>query len=482
MGVLAILEPYHFLTEQPVLKIIMNSRLTNLSCTFLLFAVSTSTVFAQQTKETVEAQKLGPYLYETKPDHEAFQLFNPRKAPAVGDLLLRQGDRLAICGDSITEQKMYSRIIETYLTVCVPQLKITVRQYGWSGEKTDGFLRRMEKDCMTFNPTVATLAYGMNDSRYRPFDVTNGRWYEDHYTAIVRKFKEENIRVVVGSPGCAGKIASWVKSGSGTLQQHNLNLCALRDIAIGVAERENVRFADIFWPMLQAQVFAPGQHEATDENPYFVAGNDGIHPGWAGHVIMAWSMLRSMGLDGQIATITVDPTENTASASAGHIVDSYADGKISVTSTRYPFCARGDLHSHNSIRSGMTLVPFAEELNRFIFKATVPANSRWRVRWGTQTREYTAEELGEGVNLAWDFSEENPFWEAFARVDQAVAKKQEYETKQVKKIFHGSEGKEDFDAAVARTESVRKPLAEAIANAMQPVNHTIELSQITSNP
>jgi len=39
-----------------------------------------------------------------------------------------------ICGDSITEQKMYSLIIESYLTACVPELKITARQYGWGGE------------------------------------------------------------------------------------------------------------------------------------------------------------------------------------------------------------------------------------------------------------------------------------------------------------------------------------------------------------
>ena len=215
------------------------------------------TLRAQSPAAVSAPATLGPYEYETKPDHEAFRIFNPRKAPAPGPLLLQEGDRLAICGDSITEQKMYSRMIETYLTVCVPQLKVTVRQYGWSGEKTDGFLRRMDQDCLTFQPTVATLAYGMNDSRYRPFDVNNGRWYEDHYTAIVRRFKEHQVRVVVGSPGCVGKIAGWVNSRAGTLDEHNVHLCALRDIAIGVAEKEGVRFADIFWPMLQAQVFAP---------------------------------------------------------------------------------------------------------------------------------------------------------------------------------------------------------------------------------
>ncbi|MGA2500979.1 MAG: hypothetical protein ABSH20_24850 [Tepidisphaeraceae bacterium] len=71
---------------------------------------------------------------EQKPADPFFEKFAPVKAPAPGKLLLQPGDRLAICGDSITEQKMYSRLIETHLTVCVPDLKITARQYGWSGE------------------------------------------------------------------------------------------------------------------------------------------------------------------------------------------------------------------------------------------------------------------------------------------------------------------------------------------------------------
>lgn len=443
----------------------------------VLTIAAASSLLAQTGDVASQSVVFGPYEYEVRPDHEAFKSFNPRKAPAPGSLLLKEGDRLAICGDSITEQKMYSRLVETYLTVCVPQLKVTVRQYGWSGEKTDGFLRRMDNDCLTFKPTVATLAYGMNDSRYRPFDVTNGRWYEDHYTAIVRRFKEDNVRVVVGSPGSAGKIAGWVKSRAGTLEQHNIHLCALRDIAMSVAEREGVRFADIFWPMLQAQVLAPAQHNATDEKPYLVAGGDGIHPGWAGQVIMAWSMLRSLGLDGDIGTITINLAGGVASASAGHTVGSFSDGKVALTSSRYPFCARGDLHNHNSIRSGMTLVPFAEELNRFILKLETPKPGKYRVTWGEHSREYSSEQLAAGVNLAWDF-EESPFCESFDKVSAAVGAKQAYETQQVKREFHSREARDDFDAVVKKTEAERQPLADAIAAAMQPVTHSIEILRI----
>ena len=445
----------------------------------VVLGISLGTVAWAQAPATAVAKiEFGPYEYETKPDHEAFWAFNPRKAPAPGPLLLRKGDRLAICGDSITEQKMYSRLIETYLTVCVPQFEVTVRQYGWSGEKTDGFLRRMDSDCLTFQPTIATLAYGMNDSNYRPFDVNNGQWYEDHYTAIVRRFKDHNVRVIVGSPGCAGKIAGWVKRRAGTLDQHNIHLCALRDIAMKVAEREDVRFADIFWPMYQAQVFAPKQHHATEERPYEVAGKDGIHPGWAGQVIMAWTFLKAMGLDGEIGTINVNLASGIVQASDGHAVESFRDGQLTLVSSRYPFCARGDVDSDQSIRSGMTLVPFTEDLNRFVLKAAGAKAAAYRVTWGEASREYKAEELSRGIFLAVDFPE-NPFCAAFDRVDAAVAAKQAFETTQIKKVFHGQRGRTDFDKAVAETEAERTPLAEAIAAAMVPVTHTISIAPVT---
>ena len=98
-----------------------------------------------------------------------FAPFHPTPAPAPKKNFLKTGDQLAIIGDSITEQKKYSRIMETYLTVCVPELNISVRQYGWSGEKAPGFLARMTNDCLRFKPTVATTCYGMNDHTYRPY-------------------------------------------------------------------------------------------------------------------------------------------------------------------------------------------------------------------------------------------------------------------------------------------------------------------------
>ena len=136
--------------------------------------------------------------------------FTLTPAPEQHGLYLQTGDRLAIIGDSITEQKQYSRIIETYLTVCRPDLQVDVRQYGWSGETAEGFLRRITNDCLRFQPTIATTCYGMNDYRYKPYDAANAAWYRANYAALARSLEDAGARVVVGSAGCVGKVASWV--------------------------------------------------------------------------------------------------------------------------------------------------------------------------------------------------------------------------------------------------------------------------------
>ena len=156
-------------------------------------------------------------------------------------------------------------------------------------------------------------------------------------------------------------------------------------------------------------------------------------------------------------------------------MESCRDGKLTLVSSRYPFCARGDLDDDQSVRSGMTLVPFAEDLNRFVFRATGKLSGTYRVKWGDATREYSAEELARGVQLAVDFPD-NPFCDAFDKVDAAVAAKQAFETSQVKTAFHSVEARADFAKVVAETEAIRAPLAEAIAQALVPVTHTIEVT------
>lgn len=404
---------------------------------------------------------------------------------------MKEGDRLAICGDSITEQKMYSRIIEDYLTACMPQLKIKVRQFGWGGERADGFLSRMTNDCLRFKPTVATTCYGMNDCDYRPYEASIGDAYRKYSTAIVESFKDHGVRVVLGSAGCVGN-RSWWKPGA-TTEALNLNLCELRNIGIDIAKQEHVAFADVFLPMLNAAYEAPEKYGTN----YQVSGNDGVHPGWAGHTVMAYAFLKAFGVNGEIANFNLDLSDNKLTVSAGHQLVSAKDGVFTIRSSRYPFCSgapmgmaanwyptigHNSLNSIDSLRSGMTFVPFNQDLNRFMLTVKNAKAGKYHVNWGNQSKVFTSEQLSNGVNLAAKF-EENPFSTRFAMIDAAIDSKQAFETREIKNLFRVPGENIPMEQITEQTEKVLKDaerqhaaLEEVVRVAYAPVTYTLTVT------
>ncbi len=403
------------------------------------------------------------------PELAAYNLVPAPKTPA---LLLKKGDRLAICGDSITEQKRYSVLLESYLTACYPDLNVTCRQYGWSGETSGGFLGRMKSDVLRFQPTIATTCYGMNDFRYVPFNDAIAADYRKNQTAVVDAFLAIGCRVVLGSPSIIDSVAPWVKTARGTQQELNLCLSRFRNMDVEIANSKKIAFADNYSPMLLAD------YEAKKKfGPDFkVAGKDGVHPGWAGHLIMTYGFLKGLGVDGDIGTVTYDEASGKATAVNGHEVLSTENGKITTRSTRLPFSpGPGATDNDNSIRAGLVLVPFDDELNRFLFRITSPQAANYTITWGGQSRTYSAAQLIEGINLAKDF-DNNPLVPAFQAISAAVNDKQAYETRQIKELIHGSEGGADLEATFARTEKVREPLAQAILSAKKPATHVITVA------
>ena len=393
-------------------------------------------------------------------------------APETTSLQLKKGDRLAICGDSITEQKLYSVLLETYLTACLPELEISCRQYGWGGEQSSGFLKRMANDALRFQPTIATTCYGMNDFRYVPYDEEIATNFRKNQTAVIDAFQKIGCRVVLGSTGIIDCVPSWVKTAKGTQQDLNLALSRFRNIAIEIADSKKLAFADVYRPMLLADLSAKKQF-----GPDFrISGKDGIHPAWAGHLIMAYGFLKALGVDGNLGTVTYNAASGKATATNGHEVLAAQNGSITLRSTRLPFCAGpGPTDKDDSMRAGLALVPFDDELNRFIFRMESPKAANYTISWGDQRRTYTAGQLKDGINLAKDF-DTHPLLPAFQKIQAAVDAKQTYETRQIKTLVHGPEGAVDLEATFALTEKTRAPLEKAILAAKQPVEHVITVA------
>ena len=393
--------------------------------------------------------------------------------------LLPANARLAIIGDSITEQKLYSKFIETYILACAGRTDVKCFQFGWSGERADGFVNRAENDLAVFMPTVATTCYGMNDGTYVPYNDSIGATYERNMRNAIAKMQASGVKtMVLGSPG--GVDTKYYTKASSTPDQYNDNLAHLRDIDQKLASEFHTGYANVHDEMVAAMTKAKGALGAD----YDVCGRDGVHPGSNGHLLMASAFLKGLGLGGEIGTITVD-MKGAASGSEGHQATG-SNGTAEVTSTRYPFCFDGDAKS--GMRSILAFCDFNEKLNRFTLKVKNLESAKAKVTWGAESKEFTKEQLAVGINLAAEFSR-TPFDAAFSKFMNAVGAKQAYETPMIKGMVTNfrsftADAKSDpeFGAALETLKkkmvSKQQALDAEARKALVPVQHSIKVTAL----
>jgi lysophospholipase L1-like esterase len=397
---------------------------------------------------------------------------------ASAETLLKPNDYVAIIGDSITEQKLYSLYMEDYLLMCQPASGLRTTQFGWGGETARGFANRMENDMLRFKPTVATTCFGMNDGGYSPMDPEKANRYRDGQTSVVEQLKKSGTPlIVVGSPGCVDS-DTWRSNVPGAALMYNKTLAEERDIAREVAQSQGVVFADVFTPMIDAMAKAKAKYGKG----YHVAGGDGVHPAQNGHLIMAYAFLKALGCDGNLGEINVDLAGGKAEASGGHKVLSYDKGAVEIESTRYPFCFEGDPANPGATRGVIEFFPFNADLNRLTLKVAGAPATGAKVTWGPASKQFTAEQLAAGINLAAEFLD-NPFVQPFHKVEAQIRQQQEFETPLVKTLIHFTPFSKELapdeaaplerviDAGIRRDRS----LAEASSAAVVPVRHKLSI-------
>jgi hypothetical protein len=232
---------------------------------------------------------------------------------------------------------------------------------------------------------------------------------------------------------------------------------------------------------------------------YHVSGSDGVHPAQNGQLVMAYSFLKGMGLDGNIGLITVD-LKGQSTASEGHTLLSASNfppggqrgegtSKVELESRRYPFCfsASDEEKSPSSPRSILPFVPFQDELNRLMLVVRNVGAARAKVTWGEASRSFTREELQAGINLAREFPR-NPFSAPFAKVDEVVARKQAFETTLIKEVItrfrtireilkDDPEGIAALDSLRSRLMKKEEALAREVRAAVVPVRHVITIAE-----
>src|SRR5436190_23869906 len=76
------------------------------------------------------------------------------------EFFFKDGDRVVMIGDSITEQHLYSNFVELWTVTRFPAWNITFRNVGIGGDTSTGGNSRFKRDVLTHKPTVMTVDFG----------------------------------------------------------------------------------------------------------------------------------------------------------------------------------------------------------------------------------------------------------------------------------------------------------------------------------
>ncbi|HEU4751914.1 MAG TPA: SGNH/GDSL hydrolase family protein, partial [Armatimonadota bacterium] len=217
-------------------------------------------------------------------------------APA-GAFFFRDGDRVVMIGDSITEQHLHSNYVEVFTLSRFPQWKLAFRNAGIGGDTSTGGNARTERDVLSFQPTAVTITFGMNDAGYRyPPDPARLEAYRKGLQGMLDQLKTKNVRVAVLSSSPVEK-----KEDGPALEGYNQTLEIFAAAAKEVAQQNGALFADQFHPHLATL------QKARDADPKNrINGGDAVHPGPSGQILMAWAILKGLHAPALVSSAEID--------------------------------------------------------------------------------------------------------------------------------------------------------------------------------
>ena len=202
--------------------------------------------------------------------------------PATADIAIKDGQKLAFMGDSITQGGWsnpggYVRLVLAGLEA--NGVKVTPIPAGISGHKSDQMLARLKKDVLDKKPDFMTLSCGVNDVWHGARGVLLDQ-YKVNITAILDQCAAAGVKVVILTATVIGEELG---------NDNNKKLAPYNEFLRSLAKEKNLPLAD-----LHARFEEVIKTKTKPGNAYT---SDGVHMNAAGDQLLARGVLQALGLD-----------------------------------------------------------------------------------------------------------------------------------------------------------------------------------------
>jgi lysophospholipase L1-like esterase len=228
---------------------------------------------------------------------------------------LKNGDEVLFYGDSITDQRMYTVVVETYVATRYPHLDVNFVNSGWGGDTVFGggggsIETRLTRDLYPYHPSIVTIMLGMNDGGYKAESESNDQKYFSGYRHLVESIHtnlpQAKILAIEPSPydDVTGPPAFPV---AGDIL-YNEVLRSFGKWIVTNASQLNVDTVDLNTPLVKTLMRAQ-ELDPINANQ-IIPGH--IHPSFGGHMVMAENILKAWQARAIVSAVTLRVAHGTA--------------------------------------------------------------------------------------------------------------------------------------------------------------------------
>jgi lysophospholipase L1-like esterase len=321
-------------------------------------------------------------------------------ARAEGPFALHDGDRVVFYGDSITDQRLYTTFVETYVVTRFPGMKVSFVHSGWGGDRVTGggggpIDLRLTRDVFAYKPTVVTVMLGMNDASYQPFKQPIFDTYVRGYQHLVESLKASlpGVRITLIVPSPFDDVTRKPTFEGG----YNQVLIRYGEFVRSLAEKKGATVADLNTPVVAAL------KKAHEIDPTHAAGliRDRVHPGPAGQLLMAEALLKAWNAPALVSVVEIDGSAGRVTRQENSKVDELKSG-VTVTWTQLDAALPMPIDLKDPVIALAAKASDVEEaLNEQVLKVTGLAAPRYQLKIDDKDIvELTKDQLAAGVNLA----------------------------------------------------------------------------------
>jgi len=329
----------------------------------------------------------------------ALALISALATTAQSPFYLQEGDRVVLYGDSITDQRLYTTFVESFIVTRFPHMNVAFTHSGWGGDRVSGggggpIDVRLARDVFPYRPTVMTIMLGMNDGNYKAFDEGTFTSYKagmEHILDSVAK-SAPNCRITLIQPSPYDDVTRAPLFEGG----YNAVLLRFSDYLAGLARARHLDLADLNAPVnaMLTKASAVDKEQAQRILP------DRVHPAAAGHIIMAEALLKAWKAPAVVSDVEIDAATGATHPTNAKVDNLKTGSQISWTETEsalpMPIEPRDKL-----LDFALKSSDFVDALDRETLRVKGLTAATYELKIdGATVGRFSNDDLTKGVNLA----------------------------------------------------------------------------------